>query len=394
MIHRKLILKTSNTKAILLGCIYFSTMFSFVRVFGNVSFITLFTLLFSAIVFFEMIHNGTIRVNTNNKSRIFIAYLIVLAWASYFWSYSGSITIARNYAYTILPLYFYFVEKSDIKDKDIDKVDNLIVFSGFAFFCYALISQGLSGMMSGRFAITEDADQNATCACLFLVLVVTFKQIQKRIKAGRCAVFQIVTFIMTFFLFLLTGSRGGLLALSIWILLISTVRKRGRLFRLVIIGILVISIVYVIAPFVLPTNVYSRLFMSDSYIRTIESSKDRGAIWGYCIEALVPNIKPWGYGAGVPPYLIGPRFGHLYRGIHNTYLNMFLEFGYFGLPIFILLLIHMIRRCVASKRRECLALMIGIAVIAFFLESYPKTYFWNVLTYCSICTINNDTSSV
>ena len=192
---------------------------------------------------------------------------------------------------------------------------------------------------------------------------------------------------MTAFLLLLTGSRGGLVAVATWILILSTVKRRGRLFRILVIGLFVFSIIYIIAPLVLPSSVYLRLFTSDSYMSTIASEKNRVAIWTYCFEALVPRMKMWGYGAGVPPYMIGSYFGYLLRrGIHNTFLSMFLEFGYLGLPAFVMLLFLLIRRCISTKNREALALMVGIIIIAFFLESYPRTYFWNILTYCSVYT--------
>lgn len=378
----------SKAKAILLGLIYLSTIFGKFNVIENVSFITLFTGLLCLLILIEKIHSG--RIIISKKSTIVLlccVYLIALTWISILWSSDSSVTLSRNYAYTILPVYFICVESTSINEKDLDIVDNLIVLSGFLFFLYALFTQGISGLISGRFAITEDTDQNATCACLFLILVVTFKQIQKRIKLSKMIVFQIISFVMTLFLFLLTGSRGGLVALAAWILILSTAKKRGRLIRILVIGLLVLSIIYVIAPLVLPNSIYLRLFTSDSYISTIASNKNRVAIWTYCFETLVPEMKFLGYGAGVPPYLIGPHFGYEFgRGLHNTYLSMFLEFGYIGLPIFIIFLVHLIRRCFRSKNREALALMIGIIIIAFFLESYPRTYFWNVLTYCSIST--------
>ena len=213
----------SKTKAVLLGLIYFSTVFGRFNVIGNVSFVTLFTGLLCVIILVEKIHNGKI-VFTKKGTAIILCcvYLVALTWISVIWSKDKSVTISRNYAYTILPVYFIFVESTSINKKDLDIVDNVIILSGFLFFLYALFTQGVSGLISGRFAITEDTDQNATCACLFLILVVTFKQIQKRIRLSKTIIFQIISFAMTAFLFLLTGSRGGLVALAACILVLST----------------------------------------------------------------------------------------------------------------------------------------------------------------------------
>lgn len=49
-----------------------------------------------------------------------------------------------------------------------------------------------------------------------------------------------------------------------------------------------------------------------------------------------------GYGSGVASYVLAGVYGYL-KGVHNTYLNMILEYGFIALPIFIFLYIAYIR---------------------------------------------------
>ena len=387
-VEKKRTIPSGKIKAALLGCIYFSTLFSFIRIGGRLSLITLFTAAFCFYVFMEQIYRKKWTVSTKNADTRATLYLIFLTWISCLWSVFPGITVARNYAYTILPVYFLFVKKAGIEERDAQLIDKLIVFSGFAFFLYAVAAKGFSGVLSGRFAITEDLDENATCAALFLVLTVTTKNLIIRVKAHQRSAYYIVTLLMVTFLFLLTGSRGGLLALITWLFIAVIWNRRGRLFRIILITVFFVFAVFVIAPVILPESVYARLFSKSSYISAVSSDKNRVAIWRYCFEALIPGIKPYGYGAGVPPYLIGSYFGRVTRGIHNTYLCCFLEYGVFGLPALLVLLLSIIKRNYSDRNWTCLGMMVGIVIIAFFLESYSRTYFWNVLTYCSINTLH------
>jgi O-antigen ligase len=207
------------------------------------------------------------------------------------------------------------------------------------------------------------------------------------IKRSRLAIDLLIVLIG--WLYLMTGSRGGLLALAGLIVipvLLST--NKDKIFRIIGLLLLVIGIVYVIAPIVLPDNIYLRLFTSGSYIDTIDSTKNRVAIWQYSWNSLLPEFKLMGFGSGLPKYMIGPYFGFAYRSLHNTYLTMIFEYGIIGLPIFISLLFILIKDAGKRKDSYSLGAMIGICFIIFFLDGYPRTYMWNILTYCGIHYLN------
>ena len=93
----------------------------------------------------------------------------------------------------------------------------------------------------------------------------------------------------------------------------------------------------------------------------------------------------WGLGAGCPGIALSSVYGHI-RGVHNTYLNMICEYGVFGIGFFLALLTVLF---VKLKERACYletACLIGMCVLIFFLDSYQKKYFWNVImiTYLAI----------
>ena len=63
----------------------------------------------------------------------------------------------------------------------------------------------------------------------------------------------------------------------------------------------------------------------------------------------------------------------------DQYLNMIVEFGIFGIPAFLGMLFSLLRK--EYKRGLFLeaALLIGVSGVIFFLNSYAKKFFWNVI---------------
>jgi len=379
----KINLDLKSINAYLLGVIYIAATLNTIRLFEQVSLLTLVTALFCAMVVLEFLGRG-FEAQFLHPYFLLPLLLIALCWASGLWTVIPSVTATQNYSYTILPLWFIMTHLSDLREKDLEVIDQFIIAGAGIYVLYVLMTQGFSGVMSGRFATVEGMDQNATCASLFFVSTVLVKNILQRYKLGKNIVLQCLILLLVIWLFIMTGSRGGLLAAAAFAYIVGMYGRKNKTLRIVLLAVVALAAVYVVAPMVLPASIYDRMFNMDSYQSVITSPKNRVAIWTYCFTALVPGIPFYGYGTGVPPYLIGGHFGYVYRGIHNSYLAMFLEFGYLGLPLFLGLMACITAKLAKNTDRICLGAMVGILIIIFFLESYSRTYLWCILTYCMI----------
>ena len=377
-----IILKKTKIKSYLLGLIYIAALVNVVHI-GRISLLTLFTALFCVIVILESIANWKIRVSSGHDLIIVVLLLLVISWLSILWSVDKSITIQKNYAYTILPIFFIISQMANFEVEDKEIVKKFIVGGSVIFVFFVCITQGIKGIISGRFALTTEMDQNATCALLFLMFVVEDQRIADKKEQGKSDLFNKVLLVIITWLYFMTGSRGGLIALVAYIFIVYFFSHKRKM-RFLLVGILVGMFFYGIAPYILPTNIYDRLFTISSYEMTLNSTKTRVAIWTYCIEEVIPQMEWYGLGTGVPPYIIGGHFGYIYRGIHNTYLAMYMEYGILGLPVFLFFLLKIYKDRKCSRDIRSIAILVSTCIIIFFLESYSRTYFWIILVYITM----------
>ena len=128
-----------NKKAYMLGIVYVAAMLNFGDVFGDISLLTVVTALFSLIVVFDFIFVE--KFNITDFTYFFIPLgLLLITWISVMWTPLRSITITRNYAYTILPIFFVVTHLSGIKEKDLKIVDRFVIFGSACYVAYVLFT--------------------------------------------------------------------------------------------------------------------------------------------------------------------------------------------------------------------------------------------------------------
>lgn len=313
-----------------------------------------------------------------------VLYLILLAWVSIIWASDFSTAISRNSAYTTLPLVFIVLSMNEFTDDERRTIQAVALLGGLLAVTYIVVSQGMAHVLSGRMTLVESGNDPNNLAALFLLPTgLAFDGIFKSTNGKR--LLYILPFGVLSLFTLFTGSRGGLLSLAVFAIayfaaggyLKHPARAIGFLLLLTVVA-------YIIIQF-LPQEIFFRLFSGESYQSAAISSGQRGAIWRHVVFDAIPNMKPWGYGSGCAFEAMIPFYGYR-KGIHNTYLCMILEYGIFGIPAFLLLLWKILKKLSSDKRNAEFAILLGIMCSIFFLDSYAKKYFWNVM-YLAIISL-------
>lgn len=320
--------------------------------------------------------NGRIKISFKGGN-LALMCLMVLGLISCIWALDPNVALGRNVAYLTLTGFYLFVGSLEFSEKEYEKIVQAAVLGGIVTAIYILMNGYTGG--SGRTYLNEENDPNNLAALLQLPLAMSFHMAMKKETKMRPVYIGIVA--LTLFVLLLTGSRGGMISTAVFFLayfLFSKAYKKIGMFAGLV--ILVIIIWQFVLP-ALPEDISARLFETD-YNAEMETGS-RAVIWRVVFRYLLPKTPAYGVGAGCAPYALMEWFRSV-KGVHNTYLCMLCEYGVLGLPFFVGFLWIKLRKQIKMSHYTEASLMLCIFVTIFFLDSYAKKFFWNVMMLAAI----------
>lgn len=329
-----------------------------------------------------VIENRAKFVLQKKAENILIIILTAIGVFSIVWSIDQQTTLSRLPAYILLPGYCVFVSLLSFDQEDYSFISKAAVYGALLTVGYMLVSGRLSA--TGRVTIADSSDPNNFAALLLLPIALCFQK-RKAEKRIWIVLYSVIA-VLLLFCMLFTGSRGGLLSISVVaVAFLLLTRANKKVLYLALFGFLLLLIWFYVLP-KLPERIRWRLFDSESYLASEAREEGRTAIWKNVFYFVLPDMHMWGLGAGCPGIALSSVYGHI-RGVHNTYLNMICEYGVFGIGFFVAFLGVLMAKL---KSRACyleLACLIGMCVLIFFLDSYQKKYFWNVIMMAYLAVI-------
>ena len=304
------------------------------------------------------------------------------------WSVAPSVTLQRLiilasllglYAVSVLPRF---------RASDLHLIEAGIAVSGaltgmYAVFLLLTDSMHLQGDGTPRFQTAggggEGGDPNITAAALILPLVISLSAAMSE-RSGHRRLSYLVAAGLTGAAILLTGSRGGLLAVVVAIGVLAF-HDRRRLARIVYIGIPIISLALTFVVSAEATQ--SRL--------QAQSTSGRDLIWAVGREACADHCARgtgWGTFREVfTTYFLDEPDTDRVRtsvGPHSIWLQVPVEAGWLGALVLLVALglTYQSTRWVPPERRGVpIAALSGLLITNTFLSNLDFKYFWLVLMY-------------
>lgn len=244
--------------------------------------------------------------------------------------------------------------------------EKAFLISGLVYFAFALfftVDQIYTGRKIITFGTYGSVDPNEWCAYLIVPIVVVTSRLYEDRSIYK-KIFYIVYILLTLYLALMEGSRGGLLAILVTLLFV--ICKRTQLRTQTIFGglFLLVTLFFVTYNFILPkipASVLSRFTVQG--ITAYGGAGGRGELWKEIIVFLNDHIGRLIagnglYGAKSVPYVT-----------HNQYLQILLDTGIIGLVLYIVLLIRIYKNAKNKGLLET-ASFIGIQVALLSLTAY------------------------
>ena len=315
-----------------------------------------------------------LKLDVKNTCMLMMMLLTVL---SLVWSIDKDKTLGRFQPYLLLPSLCLFTSMLCFNEHEFRWITTASIVGGVITAIYTL-RMGNTITAYGRTILNEANDPNNLAAHFLLPAALAWENTMCN-KGWRRVLFA-ATFGLFTFTILMTGSRGGFLSLIVIVfsyLLFSRAFK--HIYVIVITFILVILLIYFLPSF-LPEALQKRMFMVENYTGGGAGRRD---LWRTAVQRILPNMGLLGCGAGTSGVKMQEVIGY-YKGIHNTYLTLIVEFGLLGIPIFLVMIKSIFSQNFKRKFYIGAAMLAGICVAIFFLDSYAKKFFWNIILFLVI----------
>lgn len=229
---------------------------------------------------------------------------------------------------------------------------------------------------------TEGLDQNYLAALLLISFGIVFYNLCNIKQNGFCKLLSIIFCGAIAYYTLLTGSRSGLIAVTLIVLLSINTSWKTRLS----IGIPVVVLLVIVFPIVVqyvPEKLLDRFSLSALTGQEAESGT-RLLIWRRALSSLQGIELLFGYGAGASQTVVGNALGRGDAAIHNHYIAMLVEFGVIGFLFVNIPILKMLKSI--AKKDKCMAIsFVGILLMAFFLDVVTTKFFWSAMILLSTC---------
>lgn len=316
-----------------------------------------------------------------------ITYLWTIAetrWQSYY-----SIYLNNALMFVLFSMVLYTKHEAEVLKKSmVIGVGALLLY--MTFIPNAVIYSAYQNRLTLN-AGEDGLDQNYLAALMLISFGIVFYNLCNTKQKKMRKIISIIFCLAIAYYILLTGSRSGLIAVLLIVLLSINTSWKTRLS----IGIPVLLIMLVVLPFVaqyIPEKLLDRFSLKALTGQEAESGT-RLLIWGQALTSLKDLKWVLGYGVGASQSIIGNILGMgKDMAIHNHYIASLVEVGFCGSILLTLPVIKMIKKALKQDKSVATAFL-GILLMAFFIDVLTTKFFWSAMILLSICcSTRNDIS--
>lgn len=351
-------------------------------------------IIISIMIIMELLISKTVEIKINSIQKRMT--LSILFWSmTLLFSYESIGSIEIFFRLILLYLCFILVSLKTYSKSNIALINTIIIIGVTAFSILAIF-YNINSTNRVYFYILpgKSVDPNFFCATLILPTMIVYNKIMEKSVLYK-KIFYFATLIIVLFAALLSGSRGGILAIlgatamyTIYILFnrrqISVLKK-----AILVIGILMLILLLIKLSFLLPNFIRDRL--NSQSIKTDKGS-NRFIIWGNAINVYKNSgilRQIFGYGYNSFRHVAG--FGNV---AHNGFVQTLLEGGIMGSVILINLFYTLFKYSKQYKSIISFALIFACIIIGMTIEIVASRYFWNIVMYVVILGQRHEVNKV
>lgn len=318
-----------------------------------------------------------------------VAMLLFYGFVSYIWTLDRARFESYYSIYFNNALMFLLFTLISFTQREVAFLKNSMIYGVGALLLYMTFVPGAIIYSDYENRLTLNAgkdglDQNYLAALMLIAFGLVFYKLcndkeQKKIYKVISSVFCLA---VVYYIFL-TGSRSGLLAILLIVMLSINTSWKTRLYIGIPIAAVIIGVLPLLSQFV-PEELLQRFSLKAITGQEAES-ETRFIIWRHTLQSIRDFKWVFGCGVGSSQTLVGNILGMgKDMAIHNHYLAMIVEFGLVG-SLFINIPIFKMDGFL-FKKDKCMGIaFIGILIMAFFIDVITTKFFWADMILLSAC---------
>ncbi|SHK18286.1 O-antigen ligase [Clostridium cavendishii DSM 21758] len=324
-----------------------------------------------------MLVKGKIKLRIEHYCIIFI--LLYITFITYILQLPSKFDTVMSYYMLFLLLFVMSIV--EFKPKEIKIINISYIFSGLIFAIILLKQMQAPYPGVTRYSVFYSEinfyDSNFLAAYMFLPSLLAFNKGIISKKKTKQLLYYIIAAIISLAI-LLTGSRAGVVALFLGIIMLLCKDNKKFIIKIIIIGI-IIFIIYEL----IPEELIQRFFM-ESY--NDGSNQKRLLDWNYGWETF--KTSPfWGTGMIWTIDAISSRIMVDYT-VHNTIIGFMMQFGIIGFIPIIILFVNLFKEFLNKSLSIMLISLIGLMFLIIMIEAqssivlfFPFIFMYIILNF-------------
>lgn len=324
------------------------------------------------------ISGSTFRISAALKSQL--AFTIFAA-LSMIWSVALDKSTGRVISYVLLFVLLLSGSAFSYSQKDIKRVKSALAWSSRLT---ALVMLIFAEYVNGRFRLMGiiKEDPNYLCAYFAFGVIYSVGILTDKVKIRR-KIPAIAELILYFYLILISGSRGGLIAIvagaAVYLLTYGDKKTKHIVRKLVLVVIIAFAIISMID--YLPESLRLRFTIGDV---VEDGGSGRTQLWGQAIDLFLnANLLRQIFGFGTASI----RWCFAYYGypdgnvVHNIFLETLAELGIIGLCIYTTAIVKFIKNAFKFNDKFSFAVIFSMLIMSLSTSLYTFKPYFNIMLF-------------
>ena len=331
-------------------------------------------------VFFALFSGNSLRVSKMVGWQFFFT---VFACLSIFWSVNLDQSFSRAITYILLFLLLASGTFFDYTKKDLDTIQKALVWSSRVTAAVAfLFAQYVGGRLTLVNSVIKE-DPNYLCGYYCFGLVYALSVLMREDKKMYQKVFAVVEIIAYLYLVLMSGSRGGLLAVVAALLAFLLFSRNGGKYS---VGKRVTLLVMICAVFYIGIELLPEVLKSRfDFAAALDSgATGRFDIWDNAFTLFEDSgtlRKLFGQGTATARWCMRYYLFDIDNVTHNMFIETLLELGIVGLVLYTVAIFGFARKAFSQDDKFAFAVIMGMVVLSLSTSIYAFKPYFHIMLY-------------